>query len=79
MKMRQVPSIALPAGKTVELKPGGYHVMLLDLKQQVQEGQTVPLTLIIEGKDGKRESVQVQAPVRPLATKAAPSGHDHKH
>ncbi|WP_373784350.1 copper chaperone PCu(A)C [Delftia acidovorans] len=79
MKMRQVPSIALPAGKTVELKPGGYHVMLLDLKQQVQEGQTVPLTLIIEGKDGKRESVQVEAPVRPLATKAAPSGHDHKH
>ncbi len=51
----------------------------LDLKQQVQEGQTVPLTLIIEGKDGKRESVQVEAPVRPLATKAAPSGHDHKH
>ena len=79
MRMRQIPVLELAAGKTVELKPGGYHVMLLDLKQQVQEGQTVPLTLIIEGKDGKRESVQVEAPVRPLATKAAPSGHDHKH
>lgn len=75
MKMRQVPAVDLPAGKTVELKPGGYHVMLMDLKQQVKEGDTVPLTLIIEGPDGKRESVEVKAPVRALNAAAQPGGH----
>lgn len=71
MKMRQVPGLALPAGKAVELKPGGYHVMLLDLKAQVKEGDVVPVTLVFEGKDGKRETVEVKAPAKPLATPAA--------
>ena len=75
MRMREVPAIDLPAGKTVEFKPGGYHVMLMDLKQQVKEGDTVPLTLVIEGKDGKRDSVEVNAPVRALNASAQPSGH----
>ena len=80
MRMRQVPSLALPAGKTVELKPGGYHVMLLDLKQQVKEGDTVPLTLTFEGKDGKRETLEVKVPVRALNASAQPAGHGgHKH
>ena len=67
MKMRQIPGLALPAGKAVELKPGGYHVMLMDLKAQVKEGDVVPVTLVFEGKDGKRESVEVKAPAKPLA------------
>lgn len=80
MRMRQIPALQLPAGKTVELKPGSYHVMLLDLKQQVKEGDTVPLTLVFEGKDGKRESVEVKAPVRALNASAQPAGHGgHKH
>jgi copper(I)-binding protein len=81
MRMRQVPSVALPAGKTVELKPGGYHVMLLDLKQQVKEGDTVPLTLVFEGQDGKRESLEVKVPVRALNASAKPAAAhgDHKH
>ena len=66
MKMRAVPGIELPPGKAVELKPGGYHVMLMDLKQQLKEGETVPLTLVVEGKDKKRETVEVKAPVRQL-------------
>ncbi len=66
MKMRQIPGLALPAGKAVELKPGGYHVMLMDLKTQVKEGDVVPVTLVFEGKDGKRESVEVKAPAKPL-------------
>ncbi|WP_225784799.1 copper chaperone PCu(A)C [Xenophilus sp. Marseille-Q4582] len=73
MRMRQVAGMELPAGKTVELKPGGYHLMLMNLKGQVKEGQTVPLTLTFEGADGQRETVQVQAPVRALTTAA--SGH----
>jgi hypothetical protein len=79
MKMRAVGSIDLVAGKPLELKPGGYHVMLIDLKQQVKEGDVVPVTLVFEGKDNKRFEVEVKAPVRPLATAAsgAMKGHGH--
>jgi periplasmic copper chaperone A len=73
MRMRAVPALELPAGKAVELKPGGFHVMLMDLKQQLKPGDSVPLTLVVEGKDGKRETLQVKAPVRSLAEGA------HKH
>jgi copper(I)-binding protein len=66
MKMRAVAALDLPAGKTVDLKPGGYHVMLMDLKQTLKAGDTVPVTLVVEGKDGKRESIEVKAPVRAL-------------
>ena len=77
MKMRAMPSLDLPAGKAVELKPGGYHVMLMDLKAPLKEGETVPLTMVVEGKDGKRESIEVKAPVRPL-TSGAEKSDDHK-
>lgn len=66
MKMRAVDMIELPAGQTVELKPGSYHVMLMDLKNQVKEGDIVPITMIIEGKDKKRETIEVKATARPL-------------
>lgn len=48
MKMRPVKSIPVPAGGTVELKPGGYHIMLLDLKKDLKPGDTVPVTLSFE-------------------------------
>lgn len=67
MKMRAIPGLELPAGKAVELKPGGFHVMLMELKQPLKVGETVPVTLVVEGKDGKRETVEVKAPVRALA------------
>lgn len=76
MKMRAVPGVDLPPGQTVELKPGGYHIMLLELKQQMKEGDSVPLTLVVEGADKKRESIEVRAVVRPLT--AQPAGHHHK-
>nr|WP_145546485.1 copper chaperone PCu(A)C [Variovorax boronicumulans] len=80
MRMRQVPAVELPAGKAVELKPGGYHIMLMDLPKQVKAGDTVPLTLVFEGKDGKRESLEVQAPVRALNSSTQPAGQGaHKH
>jgi copper(I)-binding protein len=73
MKMRAVPGNDIPAGKGAELKPGGYHVMLMNLKSQMKEGEVVPITLIVEGKDGKRQTLEVKAPVRPLAAPA--TGH----
>jgi periplasmic copper chaperone A len=78
MRMRAVAGLDLPAGKAVELKPGGYHVMLMDLKQPLKEGETVAVTLTIEGKDGRKETVEVKAPVKPLG--GAMQGHAHgKH
>ncbi len=81
MKMRAVPSLALPAGKAVELKPGGYHVMLMDLKRQVKDGDTVPVTLVVEGKDGKRQNIEIKASARMAAAPAMKHGEGkmHKH
>jgi periplasmic copper chaperone A len=70
MRMRQVDAIELPAGKPVELKAGGYHVMLMHVTHPLKEGESVPLTLIVEAKGGKRDSVTVQVPVKALTTPA---------
>ncbi len=64
MKMRAVPFLELLAGKPVELKPGGYHVMLMDLKGQVKEGDVVSVTLIIEDQAGQRQNLEVKASAR---------------
>ncbi len=78
MKMRALPNgLNLPAGKAVALKPGGLHVMLMDLKQPLKAGDTVPLTLAVEGAGGKRETLEVKATVR--GPQAAPAGGEHKH
>jgi copper(I)-binding protein len=70
MRMRQIASLPLPANRAVELKPGGYHLMLLDLKRQAKEGDVIPLSLVIEDKAGHRETVTLDAPVRGLASKS---------
>jgi copper(I)-binding protein len=64
MKMRAVDALPLPAGQAVALKPGSYHVMLMGLKQPIKAGETVPLTLTIEGDDKQRSTVEVKAQVR---------------
>ena len=66
MTMRAVDTLALPAGKTVELKPGGYHVMLIDLVKPLAAGDKVPVTLTIMGKDGKKSTLEVKAEVRAM-------------
>ncbi|MEI7447174.1 MAG: copper chaperone PCu(A)C [Burkholderiales bacterium] len=77
MKMRAIPSLELPAGKAVKLEPGGFHVMLMGLKQTLNAGDTVPLTLVIETADRQRQTVEVKAPVRPLAQGSGASTHKH--
>ncbi|AVG40968.1 copper chaperone PCu(A)C [Achromobacter insolitus] len=80
MKMRQVPGIDLPAGQPVELKPGGYHVMLIDLAGQIAAGDHVALTLIVEDAARNQRRVPVDAVARPLNAGAAPAaGHGHGH
>ena len=81
MRMRAVPQLELPAGKPVEFKPGGYHVMLLDLKAPLAQDSTVPITLLLRDAQGAEIKQALQVPVRAVATPAgAPmSGHGHKH
>ena len=80
MKMGEVDGIDLPAGQTVHLASGGFHIMLFGLKGQLKEGDSVPLALVIERKNGKRETVRVNAPVKPLAYAGSPGAAPmHQH
>jgi len=73
MRMHAVDGIDLPAGQAVNLVSGGYHIMLLDLKRQLKEGEQVPLTLTVQGADGKRDSVNLSVPVKALTHSAQPA------
>ena len=77
MMMQAVPGLDLVPGKTLELKPGGYHVMLIDVVKPLNAGDKVPLTLVLEGKDKKRIQVEVSAEVRAL--NAMPAAQQHQH
>lgn len=84
MKMRALPGgLDLPAGKTVELKPGGYHVMLMDLKAPLAKDSTVPMTLLFKNAKGVESKLNITVPVSVTAPGAAAAGkppaHDHKH
>lgn len=63
LEMRAIPSLALPKGQTVELKPGGHHLMLLDLTQQLQNGESVPVTLHFKNAKGQVSKLDVAVPV----------------
>jgi len=77
MKMRRLADgLEIPAGGSVELKPGGMHLMLMGLKQPLAEGSRVPVTLTFQSG----AKVTVELPVRPLgggAGKDEHSGHSH--
>ena len=66
MKMQAIPKLDLPAGKTVLLEPGSYHIMLTGLVRPLKKGEVVPLMLKVETKDKKLVEVPVRAEVRSL-------------
>lgn len=76
MKMRAVGALALPAGRPVKLAPGGYHIMLFDLKKPLVAGEKVPLTLVIEEAGKRTRKIAVNAIVRASDHGA---GHDGRH
>ena len=78
MRMRAIPALDLPAGKTVALKPGGYHVMLMELKQALPPGSSVPLTLVFRDSKGAESKVALKLTVGSAAP-AADAAHSHKH
>jgi copper(I)-binding protein len=80
MKMGEVKGgLALPAGKAVALKPGGYHVMLMDLKQPLPKDSTLPLTLVFKDARGVESRMEIKVPVAATApgamVKPAPMDH----
>ncbi len=85
MRMRAVSALDLPAGQTVELKPGGYHVMLMNLKTPLLKDTTVPLTLVFKDPKGVQSKVEIALPVAIRAPGTMPSGtpgmdhSQHKH
>jgi len=79
MKMRALPSLELPAGKKVEFKPGGYHVMLMDLKAPLAKDSTIPLTLLFKDAKGMESKLELKLPVATAAPGAAGTAAEHKH
>jgi copper(I)-binding protein len=79
MKMRQVNEVVIDAGKSVELKPGSYHIMLMNLKKPVQVGSTVNLNLEFLDTDGKKQIVKVKAEARAAVKQDAGHANHHGH
>lgn len=74
MQMRELPAgIALPAGGSVELKPGGLHVMFMDLKMPLKQGERLVGTLTFE----RAGTVVVQFAVEAIGASGAPPAHAH--
>lgn len=75
MRMRQVPGIEVAPGATVKLAPGGWHIMLIDLKQPLSKGDRFPMTLVFE----RAGEVQVDVVVEDAAAGAAKASQEHHH
>lgn len=75
MRMRQLSKIDLPAKKSVKLDPGGLHVMLINVKQPLKDGDKVPLTLTVQGAGDSKSVVTVDAGVRGVGGAAQHQHH----
>ncbi|MBL0123862.1 MAG: copper chaperone PCu(A)C [Betaproteobacteria bacterium] len=73
MKMKAMPKLDIVPGKPTELKPGSYHVMLIELVKPLSKGDSVPLTLEFKDADGKSSKQEVKAEVRDLTS--GPAAH----
>lgn len=80
MRMRAVEAVELKPGQPLHLKPGGYHLMLMELKAPLAVGTTVPLTLTFRTARGEQRQLALQVPVSARPPKeAGTAGAPHKH
>jgi copper(I)-binding protein len=74
MEMRALPALDLPKAKTIELKPGGYHLMLMELKQVLNPGTNVPVTLFFTDAKGQASQLVLTVPI----SQSAPGGSSNR-
>ena len=74
MRMRPLPRVDLPAGQTVKLAPNGMHLMLLDLKQPLKQGDKLPLALSVQVSGASLTTLNIEVEVR-----AVDGSGSHKH
>lgn len=80
MKMREMKTVALPAGKAVDFEKRGYHLMLIGLNSPLKEGGNVPLTLHIKNKNQRMIDIKTLAAVKSITAVKATDGEDaHSH
>ena len=79
MRMRAIDALPLPAGKPVELKPGGYHLMLQELKAPLVPNTTIPLTLTFRTAKGEQRQLALQVPVSATPPKELGAASAHQH
>lgn len=82
MRMREIESLPLPAGRTVELRPGAHHLMLTGLQRGLKTGEKIEVELRLKDAAGKTFTQAVAVPVLTrapavVAAKPASAGHDH--
>ena len=74
-RMHEVPAVDLPAGETVLFRPGGFHIMLMELKRQLTEGDSFPLMLRFE----RAGEIELTVPVKKLTLLHHHDHHQHGH
>ena len=79
MRMRAIEALELPKGVAVDLKPGGYHLMLQQLKAPLVKDTQVPITLVFKDAKGAVSRLSLQVPVRMAAPAGAAGAGGHSH
>ena len=79
MRMRAIEALELPKGVAVDLKPGGYHLMLQQLKAPLVKDTQVPITLVFKNAKGAVSRLSLQVPVRMAAPSGAAGAGGHSH
>ena len=76
MRMRELKSVDLPKGKIVSLQPGGFHLMLMNVKKPLVAGDIIPFTLVVES-GGKRQKIELKAEARDRDSGGMQHHHHH--
>lgn len=79
MRMRAIDQLTLPQGVAVDLKPGGYHLMLQQLKAPLVKDTQLPLTLVFQNAKGETSRLSLEVPVRMMAPAGGHGGHGAAH
>jgi periplasmic copper chaperone A len=78
MRMKKLDRLQLKPGKVVELKPGGFHIMLMELNHQIKAGEVVPIRLVTQDKSGKKATISINAiAAEPKTSESSSDMHMH--